>query len=109
MFRLLRFAQRKRKQQRKYIIAMVTALPQLWRHALRSASNSALVTVRSSPTPNVHRGERRYHVKKQAYGMALLSLRVYTVREFLNIMKYGLNVMPHWMPPPTSLISYNLL
>ena len=22
------------------------------------------MTVRSSPTPNVHRGERRYHVKK---------------------------------------------
>ena len=50
---------------------MVTALPQLWRHALRSTSNSAWVTVRSSPrvtvrsspTPNVHRGERRYHVK----------------------------------------------
>ena len=60
---LFRFARRKRKQQRKYIVAMVTALPQLWRHALRSASNGARVRLRSSPTPNVHRGERRYHVK----------------------------------------------
>ena len=42
---------------------MVTALPQLWRHALRSASNGARVRLRSSSTPNVHRGERRYHVK----------------------------------------------
>ena len=36
----------------------------VWRHALRSASNGARVRLRSSPTPNVHRGERRYHVKK---------------------------------------------
>ena len=42
---------------------MVTALPQLWRHALRSASNGALVRLRSLSTPNVHRGERRYYVK----------------------------------------------
>ena len=30
----------------------------------RCAGHGARVTVRSSPTPNVHRGERRYHVKK---------------------------------------------
>ena len=38
---------------------------QLWRHALRSACNGARVRLRTRPTPNVHRGERRYHVKNK--------------------------------------------
>ena len=59
---------------------MVTVLPQLWRHALRSASNGARVTVRSSPTPNVHRGERRYHVKSTPCAL----LNPYTTPENMN-------------------------
>ena len=67
MVRLLRFTRRKCKQQSNNIVAMVTGLLQLWHHWLRSGRNGARVTVRSSPTPNVHRGERRYHVKRDLF------------------------------------------
>ena len=54
MFHLLRFTRRKCKQH-----CYGNGPPP----AVTSLVTDARVTVRSSPTPNVHRGERRYHVK----------------------------------------------
>ena len=54
MFHLLRFTWRKCKHR-----CYGNGPPP----AVTSLVTVARVTVRSSPTPNVHRGERRYHVK----------------------------------------------
>ena len=45
----------------------------------RSAYHAARITVRSSPTPNVHRGERRYHVKSAQTSLNSSGIYVYVL------------------------------
>ena len=100
VFRLFRFARRKRKQQRKYIVAMVTALPQLWHHALRSASNGARVTVRSSPLVTL-RGSRCAVVQLQMYTAekdvitSKVSTALFSIYVGFNTWQY-LQYVPGW-------------
>ena len=68
MFRLLRFTRRKCKHR-----CYGNGPPP----AVTSFVTLARVTVRSSPTPNVHRGERRYHVKRGTFSNIIIQIPKY--------------------------------
>ena len=59
----------------------------------RSAYHAARITVRSSPTPNVHRGERRYHVKMKAtyIGGSYKAINIRIFHSRLNVLSDGIS------------------
>ena len=56
-----------------YVCMGTTVVFYIFNHptCLSHYADDARVTVRSRPTPNVHRRERRYHVKKDSAGIKL--------------------------------------